>query len=196
MDLDLIREHSEGLICLSGCPGSRFVQYLKAGNREEAVKLLHTYIEIFGKDYLFVEVMNHEEVDWYIPLIPTIVSIAKELELSIVGTWDSHYLHAEDKEAHNTLLAINTNNQNFKFGGNYSFISPEQAEELYKDIPGAVENTLKVADLVDIDIEFSPWKFPTYPIPAGSNYDDELRQAVEKGVVEKEYEKTDEVVAE
>ncbi len=194
MDLDLIRQHSEGLICLSGCPGSRFVQYLKAGNKEEAVKLLHTYIEIFGKEYLFVEVMNHEEVDWYIPLIPTIVSIAKELDLPIVGTWDSHYLHAEDKEAHNTLLAINTNNQNFKFGGNYSFISPEQAEELYKDIPGAIENTLKVADLVDIDIEFSPWRFPTYPIEAGSNYDDELRRAVEKGIEEKEYEKTDEVV--
>lgn len=193
MDLNLIREHSEGLICLSGCPGSRFVQHLKAGNKEAAVALLHTYIEIFGKNYLFVEIMNHEEVDWYIPLIPTIISIAQELDLPIVGTWDSHYLHVEDKEAHNTLLAINTNNQNFKFGGNYSFISPEQAQELYKDVPGAVENTLKVADLVDIDIEFSPWRFPTYPIPAGSNYDDELRQAVEKGIAEKEYEKTQEV---
>lgn len=193
MDLDLIRKHSEGLICLSGCPGSRFVQYLKAGNKDEAIKLLNTYIEIFGKEYVFVEVMAHEEVDWYIPLLPTIVAIAKEVDLPIVGTWDSHYLYEEDKEAHNTLLAINTNNQNFKFGGNYSFISIEQAEELYKDIPGAVANTQKVADLVDIDIELSPWRFPTYPIPEGTSYDSELLSAVEKGLIDKGYERTEEV---
>ncbi len=193
MDLDIIRSHSEGLICLSGCPGSRFVQHLKAGNREEAVKLLKTYIEIFGKEHVFVEIMPHEEVDWYVPLIETIVSIAKEVDLPIVGTWDSHYLFEEDKEAHNTLLAINTNNQNFKFGGNYSFIDSNKADEVFARFPEAIENTLKVADLVDINIELSPWKFPTYPIPKDSNYDDELRKAVEKGIEDKNYERTDEV---
>ncbi len=195
MDLDLIREHAEGLICLSGCPGSRFIQHLKAGNKEEALKLLQTYIEIFGKEYVFVEVMTHEEVDWYIPLIPTIVSMAKETGLPIVGTWDSHYLYEDDKEAHNTLLAINTNNQNFKFGGNYSFIGEDKAKELFADIPDALENTLKVADLVDLEIELSPWRFPTYSIPEGSNYDEQLRLAVETGLLEKEYEKTEEANA-
>jgi DNA polymerase III subunit alpha len=136
--------------------------------------------------------MVHEEVDWYIPIIPTIVSIAKEVDLPIVGTWDSHYLYEEDKEAHNTLLAINTNNQNFKFGGNYSLISPEQANTIFANIPDAVVNTLKVADLVDIDIEFAPWKFPTYPIPEDSNYDSELRKTVNKGLIEKSYPETEE----
>lgn len=192
MDLDLIREHSDGLICLSGCPGSRFIQYLKADNKDEALALLKTYIEIFGKSYVFVEIMYHEEVDWYIPLIPTIVSIAKKVDLPIVGTWDSHYLHTDDKEAHNTLLAINTNNQNFKFGGNYSFINEEEAKKIFSSIPEAIENTLKVADLVDIEIEFSPWQFPTYPIPEGSNYDDELRAAVEEGLKQKNYPSTEE----
>ena len=194
MDLDLIREHSEGLICLSGCPGSRFVQYLKADNRKEAINLIKTYIDIFGKEHVFVEIMYHEEVDWYIPLIPTIISIAKEVGLPIVGTWDSHYLHPDDKEAHNTLLAINTNNQNFKFGGNYSFIDSQKAKEIFASIPEAVENTLKVADLVDLEIEFSPWQFPTYPIPSGTNYDDELRSAVESGILFRKYEKTKEAV--
>lgn len=194
MDIDLIREHSEGIICLSGCPGSRFIQYLKAGNVEEAKTLLQTYIEIFGKEHVFVEVMAHEEVEWYMPLIPNIVSIAKEFELPIVGTWDSHYLNEEDKDAHNTLLAINTNNQNFKFGGNYSLISPEKAKELFSDIPGAIENTLKLADMVDIDIEFSPWRFPTFPLQGGSDYDSELRKAVNQGIKEKDYPETQESI--
>lgn len=191
MDIDLLRKHAEGIICLSGCPGSRFVQYLKADNTEEAVALLRTYIEIFGKEYVFVEIMVHDDVDWYIPLIPTIIAIAKEVGLPIVGTWDSHYLNVEDKDAHNTLLAINTNNQNFKFGGDYSFIGPDKADEIFKDVPDALENTLKVADLIDLEIELAPWRFPTYPIPEDSNYDDELRKAVEQGLIDKSYEKTD-----
>lgn len=193
MDLDLIREHSDGLICLSGCPGSRFIQHVRANNIEEAKNLLHTYIDIFGKEYVFVEIMYHEEVDWYIPLIPTIVSIAKEVGLPIVGTWDSHYLHEDDKDAHNTLLAINTNNQNFKFEGNYSFIDSKKAQEVFASIPQAVENTLKVAELIDLEIEFSPWQFPAYKIPDDSDYDTELLNAVEAGIDLKKYEKTPEV---
>lgn len=192
MDLDLIREHAEGLICLSGCPGSRFIQYLKAGNRPEAVALIREYINIFGKEHVFVEIMYHEEIDWYIPLIPSIIEIAKEVNLPIVGTWDSHYLHEEDKDAHNTLLAINTNNQNFKFGGNYSFIDEQKAKEIFASIPEALENTMKVADLVNVEIEFSPWQFPTYPIPSDSNYDNELRSAVETGLALRNYEKNEE----
>lgn len=195
MDLDLISSHSEGLICLSGCPGSRFIHHLKNENTEEAISLIKKYVEIFGKEYVFIEIMIHEEVDWYIPLIPKIKAIAKDLDLPIVGTWDSHYLNEEDKEAHNTLLAINTNNQNFKFGGNYSFIDTEKAKEIFADIPEAIENTLKVADLVDIDIELSPWKFPSYPIPDDSNYDAELRKKVDEGIEKFNYPKNEETLS-
>ena len=194
MDLDLIEKHSLGLICLSGCPGSRFIQHLKSGNIEEATLLIKRYIKIFGKENVFVEVMYHEDVDWYIPLIPKIIEIAKDLDLPIVATWDSHYLNEEDKEAHNTLLAINTNNQNFKFGGNYSFIGPEEAQKVFASIPEAVENTLKVAEMVDIEIELSPWRFPTYPIESGESFDSELRKAVERGLEERLYNKTPEAI--
>lgn len=193
MDLEMIREHSEGLICLSGCPGSRFIRLMKAGNKEEAVSLIRTYMAIFGKENVFIEIMPHDEIDWYTPLVPELIAIAKELDLLVVGTWDSHYLHDEDKEAHNTLLAINTNNQNFKFEGSYSLISPEKAQEVFAHIPGAVENTLKVAAMIDLEIELSPWKFPIYPLPEGSDADTELRKAVQAGIKEKGYEETEEV---
>jgi len=200
MDEDLLREHAEGIICLSGCPGSRFITHVKNENLEEAKALIHRYIDIFGKPNVYIEVMNHQEIEWYVPLIPTIVSIAQELDLPIVGTWDSHYLHPDDADAHDTLVAINTGSEvgSSKISmkaGNYSFISPQEATELFKNIPGAVENTVKLAETIDIEIELSPWKFPPYPIPEGSNYDDELRNATLEALDEKEYPKTEEVLA-
>jgi DNA polymerase-3 subunit alpha len=187
MDMDLLKEHSDGLICLSGCPESRFIHHLKNNDRDAAVALLQDYITLFGKNSVFVEVMPHAEIAWYTSLIPTIISIAKELDLDIVGTWDSHYLQKDDKDAHNTLLAINTNSTSFKFDGDYSFITSKEAQEFFKDIPGAVENTLKVAELVDIEIEFTPWRFPTFPIPEGSDYDTELRKKVLENITAKGY---------
>ncbi len=200
MDHDLLREHAEGIICLSGCPGSKFITHLRNDNRDEARKLLEFYIEIFGKENVYVEVMNHKEVDWYVPLIPTIVALAQELDLPLVGTWDSHYLHPSDAEAHDTLVAINTGtivgeSKISMKAGNYSFISPDEAREVFKDIPGAVENTLKLAESVDLEIELSPWRFPTYPIPENTTYDDELRKAVFAGVDAMNYSLTDEVRA-
>jgi len=197
MDYDLLREYAEGIICLSGCPGSRFITHLKAGNIEEAKKLLNFYIELFGKDNVYVEVMNHKEIDWYLPLIPTIVQLAQEMDLPIVGTWDSHYLNKGDAEAQDTLVAINMgsivgeNKMSMK-EGDYSFISSEEAKEIFKDIQGAVENTLKLAETVDIEIEFSPWRFPAYPIPEGSTYDDELKKATYEGMKDIGYPDTEE----
>ncbi|MCC6198849.1 DNA polymerase III subunit alpha [Candidatus Nomurabacteria bacterium] len=197
MDYDLLREYAEGIICLSGCPGSRFITHLKAGNIEEAKKLLNFYIELFGKDNVYVEVINHKEIDWYLPLIPTIVQLAQEMDLPIVGTWDSHYLNKGDAEAQDTLVAINMgsivgeNKMSMK-EGDYSFISSEEAKEIFKDIQGAVENTLKLAETVDIEIEFSPWRFPAYPIPEGSTYDDELKKATYEGMKDIGYPDTEE----
>jgi DNA polymerase-3 subunit alpha len=171
---------------------------LKNGNTADALQLLETYIDIFGKEQVYIEVMYHKEIDWYIPLIPTIVALSKQLDLPIVATWDSHYLNVEDAEAHDTLVAINTGTEvgNSKISmkaGNYSFIGPDEAREIFKDVPGAIENTVKLAETVDLEIEMSPWRFPTYPIPADSTYDAELRKAVFDGMSAMNYPDTDEI---
>ncbi len=196
MDLDLLREHAEGIICLSGCPGSRFMNHLRNGNTDEAKQLLLTYIDIFGKEQVYVEIMNHKETDWhgewYGAAILKAISIAQELDLPIVGTWDSHYLHKDDAEAQDTLVAINTgvevgNSKMSMKAGNYSFITADEAKEIFKDIPGAVENTIKLAESVNVEIELAPWRFPTYPIPEGTTYDEELRKATLEGLTQKQY---------
>ncbi|MBP6912310.1 MAG: DNA polymerase III subunit alpha [Candidatus Pacebacteria bacterium] len=196
MDKDLLKQYGAGIICLSGCPGSEFIQLLRNKNYKEARELIKFYTECF--DDVFLEVMCHKETDfyneWYKQVIPEIKKISEELNIPMVGTWDSHYLCADDNEAHDTLLKINTNSDNFKMDGNWSFIDQNTAYEEFSDVPGAVENTMMVADLVDIDIDTSSWFFPTFPIPAGTTFESELLQLVEQGYIDRKIEKTPEIV--
>ncbi len=199
MDKDILREHGEGIICLSGCPGSEFVHHIRNGNLDKAKELINFYIEIFGRENVFLEVMKHEEVEWYVPLIEDIKNIAKELDMPMVGTWDSHYMHKDDNEAHDTLVAINTGTEvgqskiSMK-AGNYSFIGPNEAHEAFKDIPGAAENTLKIADMVDLDLTLGKFIFPNFEIPEGTTYDEVLKDLCYKGITRRKLEGRQDVV--
>lgn len=199
MDKELFQKHGEGIICLSGCPGSEFITLLKNNHIDEAKELLNFYINCFGKENVFIEVMKHDEIDWYKPLIPIIISISNEMNLPIVGTWDSHYLHTDDVEAHDTLVAINTgadvNSKKMSMkDGNYSFIDSDKANEVFKDIPGAVANTSMVADLIDLEIELDKLYFPDYKIEDGKTADELLRELAENGFALRNMEKTEEAL--
>ncbi|MCB9809018.1 DNA polymerase III subunit alpha [Candidatus Nomurabacteria bacterium] len=197
IDEALLKEYGEGLICLSGCPGSRFIQNLKDGNEKEARRLLEHYIDCFGKDHVFIEIMNHKETDWaqewYLPLIPTLRNFSKEYDLPLVATWDSHYLTPEDKEAHDTLLLINTNNASFKMDGDYSLISPEYAYEVFEGLEDACIQTQNIADMVDINIDIDDWAFPTFEIPEDRTHDEVLKEKAYAGIKGRGLEKSDEL---
>lgn len=199
MDKDLFREYGKGVICLTGCPASELVHYLKTDNLDKARELLHFYIEVFGRTHVFVEVMKHDEVEWYVPIQKKLQAIAEEFNLPLVGTWDSHYLHKDDNDAQDTLVAINTGTEvgsgkmSMK-AGNYSFINPDEAHEAFADLPGAAENTLKVAELVDMEIDLGNLYFPEYKIEDGRSADEVLREMAFSGVDRLQIEKTEEVV--
>jgi DNA polymerase-3 subunit alpha len=197
MDKDLLKQHGEGLICLSGCPASEFIWNLREGKKKEARELIQFYIECFGKEHVFIEVMNHKETDffneWYGALIPEMKLISEELGIPMVGTWDSHYLCTDDVQAHDTLLKINTNSDTFKMPGNWSFIDQAEAYKIFSDMPEVVSNTAKVADLIDIEIDTTSWFFPAYPIPEGTTFDSELRRITFEGFERLGVEKTEEV---
>lgn len=182
MDKEILRQYHEGIICLSGCPGSEMGRALSARNIDKARELVVEYQEIFGKENYFLEVMNHPEVEGSRDYIEGIKTLSKDFGIPIVGTQDSHYLHKDDAEAHDTLVRINTGAMDAKDGkmsfkeGNYSFLSTEEAEEVFKDVPGAVENTSKVADLCNIELELGVWTFPTFELPPGITHDEKLRE--------------------
>jgi DNA polymerase III subunit alpha len=188
VDEVLLSKYHSGITCLSGCPGSHFVQSLKSGNIVEAKRLLDFYIQTFGKDHVFVEIMKHDEIDWYSALHQQIIEFAKEFDLPLVATWDSHYLNKDDKEAHKTLVNINTNG-GLEFGseGDYSFISGDEAHTIFSGLEYAVSNTLEVADQVNIDLShLEVWEFPIFPIKESETHDQLLREKAYAGLKEKE----------
>ncbi len=200
MDHDLLRAHSEGLIALSGCFGGELARALQRGSDEEARRVIELYQEIFGKENYFLEIWHDPSIERGIEIKDKIVALGRELGIPLVGTQDSHYLSLDDKHAHETLLAIQTSsdmtdaNRFSMSHGNYSFISTEEAWEKFADIPEAIENTQKIADMCNIELDLGKWVFPNLGLPEGVTANDELIRLTHLGLKERGLESDAEVM--
>lgn len=200
IDKELLRKYSEGIICLSGCFGGEFSRAIRAGDMEEAERVALEHQEIFCKENYFLEIMHHPGVEGIEKVRAEIIRLGKKLDIPLVATQDSHYLHKEDHRAHETLLAVQTNsdlnnNDRFSMGSDdYSFIDTEKAFEYFKDTPEAVTNTAKIADMCNIEIELGNWVFPNLEIPKGVTYDAELKKVSYAGIEKRGLKETKDVV--
>ncbi len=182
MDKEILRSHSEGIICLSGCPASEMGQALRENNIERARELVIEYQEIFGKENYFLEIMAHKEVPGWENWKDGIIKLHEEFDIPIVGTHDSHYLMHDDQDAHEALLRINTGVDANGVGGmsmkdgDYHLINTEEAIELFKNIPGAVENTSMVAEMCELDLVLGKFVFPEFALPEGVTTDVALKE--------------------
>ena len=187
MDKEILRKYSEGIICLSGCLGGELSQALVHKDEEKAELIIKEHQDIFGKENYFLEIMKHETVPDDKFARESIIGMSKKFNIPLVATFDSHYPHKEDAKAHETLLAIQTNSDikdenKFSFGDDdYSFVSPEKAYEIFKDIPEAVANTAKVAEMCNVEIDLGKWVFPNYIVDDGKSYEVKMREQIEEG---------------
>src|SRR3990167_10332595 len=108
VDRELLKQHAEGLICLSGCPAGEVGRAIQSGDLEKAETVVKEYQAIFGAENYYLEIMHHPDMEWYEQWKSGVLSLSKKLNISIVGTQDSHYLNKEDAFAHKTLVAIST----------------------------------------------------------------------------------------
>jgi len=200
IDKEIMRKYSEGIIALSGCFGGEFSRAIASGDIEGAEKIALEHQEIYGKGNYFLEIMHHPGVEGIEEVRKEIIRISKKLDIPLVATQDSHYLREDDHRAHETLLAVQTNsdltsNDRFSMGtDDYSFINTEKAFKYFKDTPEAVENTSKIADMCNVDIELGKWVFPDLKIPEGANYDSELKRLVYEGILKRGLTETKDVV--
>ena len=195
MDKDILREYSEGLIALSGCPAGELGRALQYGDYEHGEEVIREYQEIFGKENYFLEIMDHPEVENFDAIKKGLLLLSKKLSIPLVATQDSHCPTKDHARAHKTLVAISTHTDVsdtaiFSGEGDYSFISTEEALEKFRDIPDAVANTMKVADMCDITLELGKWVFPHLDFEKGNNADEELRHIAEAGVAFREMTET------
>ncbi len=188
VDKEILRQYSDGIIALSGCLGGELSQAVLKNDEEKADKLISEYQDIFGKENYFIEIQCHPSVENDKHVRETLIKLARKHDIPLVATQDSHYPCSDDHNAHHTLLQINTQGDGkdgakFEFSDDdFSFFDEKKAFEMFKDIPEAVENTVKVADMCNLELELGKWVFPDFKVEDGKTHDEKLRELTYAGI--------------
>lgn len=190
IDHAILREHARGLIGSTTCMGSEVNQALIEGDYDRALATAKMYKDIFDEGSYIVELQDHGLPDQKI-MNEGLLRIAKELDLPLVATNDSHYLCRSDAEPHDVLLAIGTGSllsdeKRFKFKGEEFYLkSPQEMAEVFRHVPQALENTAMVADMCSLDIKANRNLMPDPELPEGMNPTSYLRYLAQKGLKER-----------
>jgi len=196
IDKQILREHAEGLICTSTCLGGEIPQALLRGDRRAAEEIAREYLEIFGEEHFFIELQDHGLAEQK-QTNPQLADLAGRLGVGLVATNDVHYLDPEDVEAHDVLCCISTGRKlddpdRFRFESDQFYLkSAAEMAALFREWPEAVDNTRRIADLCDLQLELDRRHAPVYRVPGGRSADDYLRELVYAGAREKYPELTD-----
>ena len=172
VDLDLLREYHEGIIALSACLAGEVQKNLLRGMYEEAKAAAYRYQDIFGKGNFFLELQDHGLPEQAM-VNQQQLRLSQDTGIELVATNDVHYTYAEDEKPHDILLCIQTGkklddeNRMRYTGGQYYVKSPEEMEQLFPYALQALENTQKIADRCNVEIEFGVTKLPKYDVPDG-----------------------------
>jgi len=172
VDYEVLEKYHEGIIALSACLAGEVARDITRDNYEEAKKAALHYQDIFGKDNFFLELQDHG-----IPaqrlVNQELMRMSRETGIELVCTNDIHYTYAEDAEAHDLLLCLQTGKKvtdtdRMRYeGGQYYCKSPEEMAELFPYAPQALENTYRIAQRCNVEIEFGKTKLPKYEVPEG-----------------------------
>ena len=190
-DRELLNRYAKGLIATTGCPSGEVQTYLRLGQYNEAIASAAEFRDIFGANNFFVELMDHGlEIENKVR--DGLLRIAKDLNLPLVATNDSHYVRAEDAEDHDTLLCVSSGSNKdtpnrFKFDGNgYYLRPPEEMLALFADVPEACSNTLAIAERCNISFaEGTGTYMPQFPVPAGESEASWFIKEVHRGLAER-----------
>ncbi|MBQ3973843.1 MAG: DNA polymerase III subunit alpha, partial [Lachnospiraceae bacterium] len=172
VDLELLKEFHEGLICCSACLAGEVARNIVRGDLEGAEKAALRYREIFGKENFFLELQDHGYKDQQ-TVNAALLNMSRKLDIPLIATNDCHYTYAEDAEAHDILLCLQTGkklsdeNRMRYPGGQFYVKSEEEMRELFPYALEALENTEKIAERCDVTIEFGVTKLPRFEVPKG-----------------------------
>ena len=192
IDLELLEKYSEGLIGLTACIQGEVPRNFINGDDDKAEEAARRYLKIFGKGNFYLEVQHHPTIDKQAIANEKIFELAKKLDVKVVATTDSHYPNTDDDVAQDALLCIQTKktlddpNRMSYIGEDFSFKTPEQMSDDWKDHPEVIENTLEVADKCSVKLEFGNHLLPKFDVPDGKTADVYLREICEQGL-EKRY---------
>ena len=170
VDKETLRKYHEGLICSSACLAGEVARLLSARQFDKAEKAAREYLEIFGEGNYFLELQDHMD-GAQVLVNQGLIKLSDKLDIPLIVTNDCHYTYPDDAKAHDILLCIQTGKKlndedRMRYpGGQYYVKSEDEMEELFSHVPEAIENTQRIADRCNVEIEFHKTKLPHYDIP-------------------------------
>ncbi|HSW88614.1 MAG TPA: DNA polymerase III subunit alpha [Candidatus Saccharimonadales bacterium] len=201
VDLELLQEHHEGLICLSACVNGYVADPLLQGQEAEAEKRAKALSDIFGPAHFYIEIQKHIDVPPQEPANQKLIALAKKLGLPLVATNDNHYTNKGDAEAQEVLLCIQTQTNLLQKDRKMSMIgspdfylkSSEEMEALFLEHPEAITNSVKIADMCEIEITLGKWIMPKFAVPGDLTHEAYMEQLVWEGATWRYGEITEEI---
>lgn len=187
VDKELLREHSEGIICLSACLAGAIPRKILNGDYSGAKAEALELRDIFGKDNFYLEIQNHF-LDDDKPATLGLVKLAEEIGAPLVATNDAHYIKRSDAKAHDVLLAIQTGStvddeNRMRFANDEFYLKSEsEMMELFPEHPEAIENSHKIAERCNVEFEFGEYHLPEFIPPEGMTNKDYLRNLCYEGL--------------
>ncbi len=172
MDYAMLRDHHEGLIALSACLSGELPRLLLQGRHDDAVAYVRMMQDIFGPDHFYIELMDHGLRDEK-TVLPRLIALARELDVPLAATNDCHYLNEQDAAAQEVLMCIQTGKNlddptHMRHETTQLYVrSEEEMRELFRAVPEAVDNTVRIAQRCNLDFTFGERKIPVYPIETG-----------------------------
>ncbi|WP_456078335.1 DNA polymerase III subunit alpha [Mogibacterium diversum] len=187
VDKELLREHSEGIICLSACLAGAIPRKILNGDYSGAKAEALELRDIFGKDNFYLEIQNHF-LDDDKPATQGLVKLAEDIGAPLVATNDAHYIKRSDAKAHDVLLAIQTGStvddeNRMRFANDEFYLKSEsEMMELFPDHPEAIENSHKISERCNVEFEFGEYHLPEFIPPEGMTNKDYLRKLCYEGL--------------
>jgi len=190
IDRDFLAAHSEGLICTTGCMSAEIPRALLEDNPEEALRRWNWYYDVFGKERFFVELQQHN-IKEITDLNKKLLDLGARYASNYIATNDVHYINQDDARLQDILLAMQTQTnlrdpQRMRMtDDSYYLRTPQEMSSIFAEVPGALANTLLIAERCNVDLSFKGYHLPEFPVPQGYDAESYLRALCNEGVKRK-----------
>ncbi|MBI4812122.1 DNA polymerase III subunit alpha [Candidatus Falkowbacteria bacterium] len=192
IDWEVLQKHGKGLIASTACVSGEIPSLILAGKIDKARKRITEYNELFGQGNFYLEIQDHPDVEGQAEANKKMIEFSRELGVPLVATNDSHYLKPEDYDIQDILLCLQTKHKKEDrdrmemHGRDFYYKTSREMSEAFRDVPEALENTVKIAEACDLELELGKIQLPHFEVPAGMTGDEYLRKLCEEGL-EKKY---------
>ncbi|PKM91475.1 DNA polymerase III subunit alpha [Candidatus Falkowbacteria bacterium HGW-Falkowbacteria-1] len=192
IDWELLQKYHEGLIASTACLGGEIPSLILADKIDRAKERILEYNNLFGQGNFYLEMMDHPELEGQSKLNKKFVQLSKELGVPLIVTNDIHYLEKSDDEAQDILLCLQNKKKRededrmkMMGHGDYSCRDPKELAEAFKEIPEALSNTVKIAEMCNVEISLDEVHLPHFEVPDGYNQSSYLKKICEDGILKR-----------